>query len=382
MNQQAKSLVLLMFAQAACLALGLWLESRFLDSLAENRVLVGPSASESNAAITTSAEGPADHALNENAALTWKNPARAMRVMSFVWIAGLQGAVAYLILMRLRAESSRRQVQAAQESVRRQNDLLRTRDAMIFGLAKLTESRDPETGNHLERIARYSTRLAAALRRRPGFAERITPSFVRLIGISSALHDIGKVGISDSILLKPGKLDPEERSVMQRHAVIGGQCIRKIEMRLGSSNFLEMAREIAFHHHERWDGQGYPEGLQGEQIPLAARIVAVADVYDALSTKRVYKEAFPHERCVQTIREEAGRQFDPALVEVFLAIHEDFRDIAERRADAAEVAAAERTAAEEGPQAASAVAEGSDEGLSFPVVLTEQNPVESPLALP
>ncbi len=196
-------------------------------------------------------------------------------------------------------------------SLQRYGDLLRTRDAVIFGLAKLAESRDPDTGNHLERIAVYSTRLATVLRRNPRYRRHLTPAFVKLIGISSALHDIGKVGIEDSILLKPGQFEEQERLVMHMHAAIGGKCIREIESRLGRSNFLQMAREIAFCHHERWDGRGYPDGLAGEEIPLAARIVAVADVYDALATKRVYKAAFPHGKCVEMIRAEAGKQFDP-----------------------------------------------------------------------
>lgn len=164
----------------------------------------------------------------------------------------------------------------------------------------------------------------------PRYREVVTPAFIRLIGISSALHDIGKVGIEDAVLLKPGKLDTDERSRMQCHAAVGGECIRQIELRLGSSNFLQMAREIAYYHHERWDGEGYPTGLKETDIPLAARIVAVADVYDALSVRRVYKEAFPHEKCVNIIREQAGKQFDPSLVEVFLKIEAEFADIARR----------------------------------------------------
>ena len=150
------------------------------------------------------------------------------------------------------------------------------------------------------------------------------------------LHDIGKVGIRDSILLKPGKLERQERPLMELHATIGGKCIRDIESRLGKSNFLKMAREIAFNHHERWDGSGYPKGLCGDEIPLAARIVAIADVYDALSTKRVYRAALSHEQCVEFIRREAGRQFDPALVEIFLTLEAEFRNIAENCRDASE----------------------------------------------
>ena len=139
--------------------------------------------------------------------------------------------------------------------------------------------------------------------------------------------------MEDSVLLKPGRLTDEERRKIQLHAQMGGDCIEQIECRLGASNFLEMAREIALYHHERWDGSGYPNGLVGEQIPLAARIIAVADVYDALSVRRVYKEPFRHEKCVRIIREGAGTQFDPSIVEVFLEIEDDFRKCAEEMSD-------------------------------------------------
>jgi HD-GYP domain-containing protein (c-di-GMP phosphodiesterase class II) len=146
------------------------------------------------------------------------------------------------------------------------------------------------------------------------------------------------VGIESSILTKPGELNVEERLQMQLHSNVGGDCIRNIERRLGSSNFLRMAREIAMCHHERWDGTGYPDGLAGEEIPLAARIVAVADVYDALATKRVYKPASPHEKCVAIIREGAGRQFDPDIVEVFLKIESQFREIVRQFPDPQDIA--------------------------------------------
>jgi putative two-component system response regulator len=198
---------------------------------------------------------------------------------------------------------------------------------VIFGLAKLSDSRDPDTGDHLERISYYSSTLAAALRQHPDFRNDITPTFIRLIGISSALHDIGKVGVEDAILRKPGPLTLEERELMTRHTRIGEECLREIERRLGTSNFLQMAREIAASHHERWDGTGYPQGLAAEDIPLSARIVAIADVYDALSSKRVYKAPLSHEECVSTIAAEAGKHFDPRLVQVFLEIESSFRNI-------------------------------------------------------
>jgi HD-GYP domain-containing protein (c-di-GMP phosphodiesterase class II) len=182
----------------------------------------------------------------------------------------------------------------------------------------------------------YSTRLATALQWRSGYHSRINSTFVRLIGISAALHDIGKVGVEDSVLLKPGPLTKTERVLMESHAEIGGKCIRDIELRLGSSNFLQMAREIAISHHERWDGGGYPRALCGEEIPLSARIVAVCDVYDALSTRRVYKAGLAHEKCVEIIREGAGSQFDPEIVHAFQDIQEEFREIALHYVDSAE----------------------------------------------
>lgn len=317
-----KTFVAMIAAQAACLALGLWLETRFL------------SYPDDPAAAPVAAAARAESPLPAGEATSDVESDFALRGLTFVWTMALQAIVAYLVLARMRADSSRQQLQSTRESIERQQDLVRTRDAVIFGLAKLAESRDPETGYHLERIAYYSTRLANALRRRPAFRQQITPGFIKLIGISSALHDIGKVGVQDSILLKPGRLAESERLIMQMHSAIGGKCIREIELRLGKSNFLQMARDIALYHHERWDGSGYPRGLAGEQIPLAARIVAVADVYDALSSKRVYKDAFPHDRCVAMIREGAGTQFDPAVVEALLEVEADFCEIARRWFDA------------------------------------------------
>jgi len=296
----------------------------------------------------------------------------AIRAMTFFWIAALQAVVAYLVLTRDQEETSREQTRAAHVSLERYNDLLRTRDAVIFGLAKLTESRDSNTGNHLERISLYSTRLASALRRNPHYHRRMTPQFVELIGISSSLHDIGKVAIADAILLKPGILEKHERLMMQLHSVIGGKCVRDIESRLGKSNFLQMAREIIFGHHERWDGTGYPEGLAGEEIPLAARIVAVADVYDALSTQRVYKEAIPHERCVQIIKEGAGTYFDPAIVSAFLEIEPEFQKIAREFAELSAAPSASPTSTNGGPDVATAVDRRIDEDLAAAMDLLHQ----------
>jgi len=247
--------------------------------------------------------------------------------ISLLWMAGLMAVSVYMVVTYLREGRARQRISPEVEALKQTQALLRTQETVIFALAKLSDSRDPETGDHLERISYYSSTLAAALRQRPDFRDVVTSALVRLIGISSALHDIGKVGVEDAILKKPGSLTPAERSRMQLHTRVGEDCLKEIERRLGTSNFLQMAREIASAHHERWDGTGYPLGLAGEQIPIAARIVAIADVYDALSSKRVYKDALPHEKCVEMILEEAGKHFDPRLVEVFAQIEPSFRVI-------------------------------------------------------
>lgn len=253
--------------------------------------------------------------------------------ITLLWTAALMGICAYVVTGRFCDEVDGERSKTMIEALRQKQNLVRTRDAVIFGLAKLTESRDPQTGDHLDRISMYATTLATALMNHPEFKDVVTPTFVRLIGISAALHDIGKVGVEDKILLKPAKLTASERASMEDHSRIGGECLSEIERRLGRSNFLHMAREIAFAHHERWDGSGYPYGLRGEQIPLAARIVAIADVYDALSSRRVYKEPYPHDQCVSAIREGSGTQFDPRIVETWLGVANRFRDISERCGD-------------------------------------------------
>ena len=268
--------------------------------------------------------------------LAWKNSLLTTipqaSGIAFVWTLILCAVATHLMSSRFSVIETQRREQRDHEALRSAQDLLRTRDAVIFGLAKLAESRDPETGDHLERISLYTTRLAMAIRPYPKYQRVVTPTFIRLLGISSVLHDIGKVGLQDTVLLKPGRLSDEERKRMQQHTLVAGDCLKEIEQRLGASNFLQTAREIALHHHERWDGGGYPSGLAGEAIPLAARIVSIADVYDALRSKRVYKEAFPHEECVRSIREGAGTQFDPDLVEVFLEIESEFAAISRRLA--------------------------------------------------
>lgn len=207
---------------------------------------------------------------------------------------------------------------------------MESRDLTIFALARLAESRDPETGKHLDRVRTFSRVLAQQLAEEPEFTDLIDGEFIRLVYATSPLHDIGKVGISDSVLLKPGKLTPDEFTQMKEHARIGAETLDAAFQKYPQARFLRIAREIAASHHERWDGTGYPEGLSGEEIPLSARIVSVADVYDALTTKRVYKDAFPHEQAVEIIREGSGTQFDPRIVTGFLKIAEEWRQIARR----------------------------------------------------
>ena len=175
------------------------------------------------------------------------------------------------------------------------------RSATILGLAKLAEYRDEGTGTHLERIREYAKMIAEELARSEEYSELITPEYIEDIYQSSILHDIGKVGIPDAILLKPAKLTDEEFNVIKRHTEFGGDAIKAIESQIEGRSFLDLGKEIAYHHHEKWDGSGYPQGLRGENIPLSARIVALADVYDALTTKRFYKPAYSHERSKQII---------------------------------------------------------------------------------
>jgi putative two-component system response regulator len=197
---------------------------------------------------------------------------------------------------------------------------------VIFALARLAETRDPETGYHLERIQEYSRLLAQALDSHV-FLE-INRQFIETLYATSPLHDIGKVGIPDRILLKPGHLNDKEFSIMKSHTTIGFETLRSAYRKNPRAVYLRMSAEIAHSHHERFDGSGYPEGLVGDAIPLAARIVAVADVYDALKSKRIYKEAFSHEKTRGIIMESQGSHFDPRLVEAFLAIEEDFHKVA------------------------------------------------------
>jgi len=202
-----------------------------------------------------------------------------------------------------------------------------TRDTAVFVLASLAESRDPETGEHLERIRSYCHILAEELRKNSPYAEWIDNVFIEDLYRSSPLHDIGKIGIPDSILLKPGPLTSEEFEIMKHHSIIGAEALGNTVKNTAGTSFLQMAADVARYHHEKFDGKGYPDGLKEQEIPLAARIVALADVYDALTSARVYKSAFRPEIAKIMIKEERGRHFDPIIVDAFLVRYGDFLQV-------------------------------------------------------
>jgi putative two-component system response regulator len=210
---------------------------------------------------------------------------------------------------------------------------LETRDLTIFAMAKLAEARDPETGNHLERMRRYSRLLAEHLATGDRYRDQIDGEFLRTIFLTSALHDIGKIAIKDEVLLKPGRLTEAEFEIMKTHTTRGAETLEAALRIHPEANFLRMARDIAHCHHERYDGSGYPEGLSGEQIPLAARIAALADVYDTLTSPRVYKEPSEHRAARAHIVANRGAQFDPDVVDAFLAVEEGWHEIRRRFPD-------------------------------------------------
>jgi PAS domain S-box-containing protein len=205
------------------------------------------------------------------------------------------------------------------------------RAATILGLAKLAEYRDEGTGTHLERIRDYARILTVELSKDSRFNDTVDQQYIDDIYQSSILHDIGKVGTPDALLLKPGELTAEEFDIIKRHTVMGGNALKAIESQIEGKSFLAMGREIAFNHHEKWDGSGYPRGLKGEAIPLSARIIALADVYDALTTKRFYKEAFSHEKAKNMIILLKSKHFDPRIVDAFLAAQEKFNRVREEK---------------------------------------------------
>lgn len=237
-------------------------------------------------------------------------------------------------------------IKAATDFLRDQNDFLeqevqrRTREVVaiqevtIQAMASLAETRDNETGNHIRRTQHYVKLLAELLRDHPRFRHFLSDETIQLLFKSAPLHDIGKVGIPDHILLKPGRLTKEEFEIMMTHTTLGRDAIQRAEDQLGMSvDFLRLAKEIAYSHQEKWDGSGYPEGLAGDAIPISARLMAVADVYDALISRRVYKPGMLHEEAVDIIRQGGGWHFDPDVCNAFLSATEQFKAIADRFSD-------------------------------------------------
>ncbi|MEN3165072.1 two-component system response regulator [Tistrella mobilis] len=242
----------------------------------------------------------------------------------------------HLALREANARLARQNAELERRVDERTRELALVRDLTIFSLASLAETRDNETGNHIRRTQTYVRELALALRDHPRFRADLDDATIDLLYKSAPLHDIGKVGVPDAILLKPGRLTPEEFEVMKQHAEFGRAAIAAAEARIGSGNgnsFLRYAREIAHTHHEKWDGSGYPRGLAGDAIPLSGRLMAVADVYDALICRRIYKPAYSHDTAVDIITQGRGTHFDPDIVDAFLTLADRFREIAAEFAD-------------------------------------------------
>jgi putative two-component system response regulator len=221
-----------------------------------------------------------------------------------------------------------------QEVARRTGQVAAIQDVTIRAMASLAETRDTDTGNHIRRTQEYVRLLAEKLQKHPRFAYFLSDDNIMLLYKSAPLHDIGKVGIPDRILLKPGKLTPEEMEIMKTHTTLGRDAIAAAEAELGVAvSFLGFAKEIAYSHQEKWDGSGYPEGLAGDAIPISARLMAVADVYDALISRRVYKPAMSHEKAVTIIAQGRGSHFDPDITDAFLSLAEEFHAVATRFID-------------------------------------------------
>jgi len=251
--------------------------------------------------------------------------------------------IAAVVLARVKAQLGLKRVSdflrdqngfLEQEVERRTREVSAIQDVTIMAMASLSETRDNETGNHIRRTQHYVRALAIQLQKDPRFARDLGDGTITMLFKSAPLHDIGKVGIADNILLKPGRLTPEEFEVMKTHTTLGRDSIQHAEDALGLEvEFLKLAKEIAYSHQEKWDGSGYPQALQGLSIPLSARLMAIADVYDALISVRVYKPAMSHDDAVDLIVKGSGSHFDPDLVEAFVAIKDEFRAIARKFSD-------------------------------------------------
>lgn len=211
-----------------------------------------------------------------------------------------------------------------------------TQEVTVYCLASLVETRDPETGRHILRTQRYVRELAGKLRELGYYRDELTRENINLLYMSAPLHDIGKVGVEDRILMKPGPLTDVEFNEMKKHTTLGRDTLQVAEEKLGHNSFLHYARDIAYSHHEKWDGTGYPEGTSGQDIPVSGRLMAIADVYDALISKRVYKPLLSHNKAVSIMKEGKGSHFDPVMIDAFLCIEDRFRKIAIKYADSSE----------------------------------------------
>ncbi len=244
--------------------------------------------------------------------------------------------------LRDREEKYRKQIEDynlnLEDRVQKQvKDITAAQHATIFALAKLAASRDKETGEHLQRICEYCKTLSEKLRLLPKYESIINEAFIRNIYAAAPLHDIGKVGIPDRILLKPGKLTDEEYAIMKTHPTIGAETLREVNQQYPGNDFVRIGIEIVESHHERWNGKGYPHGISGEDIPLVGRILALADYYDAQTSKRIYKEAFPHARSRETIINSSGKHFDPDVVDAFISAEDEFIAISKRHIDTEDI---------------------------------------------
>ena len=262
----------------------------------------------------------------------WQNEISARNESGNQWTAALSmlpiydeahTIFAYVLIASDKTEI--RQVQTALINSLEKTNL--AQEAVIFGMARLAEYRDKDTGYHLERMRNYCKFLAEALQQHPPYRDQISQKFIDMLYRAAPLHDIGKVGIPDSILLKSEKLSEEEYRIMCSHTTIGYETLSSIRQQYGEMDFLDMGIEITWSHHERYDGKGYPRGLKGEEIPLSAQIVAIADVYDALTSKRCYKKAFSHQASVNTIKMQRGKHFSPDLLDIFLTVADQFDEI-------------------------------------------------------
>jgi len=236
----------------------------------------------------------------------------------------------HLRLARLQNELKEYSRHLEDKVIEQVNEISDSQMATILALAKLAEYRDEDTGLHIERIQYYCKLLVEKMADNPKFQSRISPIFIDNIIHASPLHDIGKVGIPDHILLKPGRLNADEFEIMKTHPLIGYEILQTVKDRYTRNSFINTGIEISRSHHEKWNGTGYPDGLKGEDIPLSARILAIADVYDALRSKRPYKAAFDHESSCRIILEGQGEHFDPAIVEEFARLQSEFARVYDR----------------------------------------------------